>query len=891
MKKLIAGLLLFSICVSAVHAQSFTQGNLVILRQGDATQTLANTGNTVYLDQYTTNGVLVSSLAIPDSGAQALIQSGTASSEGQLTRSPDGHWLGLGGYNTSRPFTNSLSGASSTAVPRIGAFVNQLGQITIKTTKTAVFSGNNIRAAVTDGSHFWVGGASSSSSYGAYCLGDTSSVGLSSTVYNVRAMNIFNGNLYVSTQTGTNTRGIWGFSGTPTTAATPTQIIATGDKSNPVDFAMNPAGTVLYVADDSNSAGVQRWDNNGTSWVLSYTFTTGYGARSLAVDFTVPNPVIYTIAGGSTNRLLRFIDAGASSAGAALITPASGTAFRGVKFAPTMAFDNTLTAPTALAPTGIITNAEPVFHWAPVTGAVGYNVSLTLPSGVVKSLQVQGTTNLPLSFDLRNASYSWTVAPFSANGDGPTASAGFTVQLPVVRFALICDNQSDKISDTYPMYANNSISDELLFLVQQIAAEPVDFVLFGGDLIASKDLDTNTISALTTRLDAWKVAMAPVFNAGIPVYPVRGNHDAVYYGGPPDSPALASAAATIWKREFPQLTNFSGPASELGFSYTFVQNGVRVIALDDYVNPGFDNTNWVKTVLATNTAKRTFVLKHQPIWTDADKRCPADSSDADQLVSVFDKGFVSAVLCGHVHEYDRLVPSSHLFQQIVNGKSGSPTTTVTYTPPAGWMEIQDLNTNFAYAVFTVQGTNVGMVWKRFDSLSDTAPVIGDSYTNNVALGTPGSLSPSAAVISQSQPTLTWSAVDGAQGYTLTITYPNRTTTSWYVFGATKWTAPAKMTNGLYSWTVTPVDSSWLGTTASGRFVVQTTVPMLRAAKSGTNVLVSWPLDTAPATLLTAQDPGAVWSPVSQATVPTNGVNRVTIPITSQPQYYLLQISP
>ena len=72
-----------------VQAHTFNAGDLVVLRLGNGSQTLTNSGNTVFLDQYSTNGKLINSVTIPDSGANALIVSGTASSEGGLNRSAD----------------------------------------------------------------------------------------------------------------------------------------------------------------------------------------------------------------------------------------------------------------------------------------------------------------------------------------------------------------------------------------------------------------------------------------------------------------------------------------------------------------------------------------------------------------------------------------------------------------------------------------------------------------------------------------------------------------------------------------------------------------------------------------------------------------------------------
>ena len=69
-----------------------------MLRLGNGSQTLLNSGNTLFLDQYTTTGGFVGSAAIPDNGTNALIVSGTAGSEGGLTRSADRTTLTFAGY-------------------------------------------------------------------------------------------------------------------------------------------------------------------------------------------------------------------------------------------------------------------------------------------------------------------------------------------------------------------------------------------------------------------------------------------------------------------------------------------------------------------------------------------------------------------------------------------------------------------------------------------------------------------------------------------------------------------------------------------------------------------------------------------------------------------------
>ena len=100
---------------STAHAQ-FYPGNLAVLRVGDGVETLSDSGNLVSIDQYTTVGGFINSAAIPTNGAQSLVISGKASSEGFINLSADKHFLTLVGYNTSLGSTNSLPGSSSSIV-------------------------------------------------------------------------------------------------------------------------------------------------------------------------------------------------------------------------------------------------------------------------------------------------------------------------------------------------------------------------------------------------------------------------------------------------------------------------------------------------------------------------------------------------------------------------------------------------------------------------------------------------------------------------------------------------------------------------------------------------------------------------------------------------------
>ena len=86
---------------AAVANADFVAGNLVVYRVGAGSAALTTASTAVFLDEFTTGGTAVSSLAMPTTaggGNNPLTAEGTDSSEGLLTRSVDGTQLVLTGY-------------------------------------------------------------------------------------------------------------------------------------------------------------------------------------------------------------------------------------------------------------------------------------------------------------------------------------------------------------------------------------------------------------------------------------------------------------------------------------------------------------------------------------------------------------------------------------------------------------------------------------------------------------------------------------------------------------------------------------------------------------------------------------------------------------------------
>lgn len=324
--------------LSSIYAADFTSGNLVVVRVGTGSGYSAGTAAPVFLEEYTTTGALVQTIAIPTTGAMRFTNSISATSEGAIALSPNGKLLTIAGYDAD-PGTASVGSTTSTAVPRKILGINKYGEF-IALSSTTAYTQNNIRSAVSNaaGDYWAAGNSGTSGSNGIQYFGNGTPAQVSNTITNTRVVNIYNGQLFFSSASG----AIYGIykvgTGTPVTSGeTSTNIISTGANSSPYAFAFDPANSVCYIADDrtNGSGGIQKWtSSNGTDWTLAYTIsvTSSVGARGLTVDWRSPSPVIYATT--TNNKLVSITDTGASSTVTELVTLSVSTPFRGVAFAP-----------------------------------------------------------------------------------------------------------------------------------------------------------------------------------------------------------------------------------------------------------------------------------------------------------------------------------------------------------------------------------------------------------------------------------------------------------------------------------------------------------------------------------------------------------------------------
>src|ERR1039457_1915809 len=151
--------------IASAWAVPFTAGNLVVERMGDGAAALSSAATNMFILEYTPNGAPVQTNAMPSMFPRPaanpfnLVDSGSATSNGQLTRSADGKYLCISGYNGTNGEAG-IAGSSVTTVLRVIGIINAAGAI--DTSRAAGFlSGNNFRSVTSvDGSAFWAAGAS-----------------------------------------------------------------------------------------------------------------------------------------------------------------------------------------------------------------------------------------------------------------------------------------------------------------------------------------------------------------------------------------------------------------------------------------------------------------------------------------------------------------------------------------------------------------------------------------------------------------------------------------------------------------------------------------------------------------------------------------------------------
>jgi hypothetical protein len=355
--------LLFFLINKSANAQ-FTPGNIVLLRVGNGSTTLSSAANPVSLVEYSTSGTPTGySVSMPTSVSgsnRILTQSGSSTSEGDLSLSVNKQYLVLCGYDAAVGTSSvATTGNHNGVIGRVDVNGNINTSTYFLRTSSNAYINNNFRSVCSkDGSAYWASGASSGSNGGVRYIthGTAGSAGtqLSTTITNTRTINIFNNQLYATSGSGSYRMTTVG-SGTPTTSGnTITNMSGMPTSSfDPYAFVFLDRDSTVSGVDvcymvslggSGSLAGIFKYSYNGTTWTNRGSIT-GY-CRGLTAMVNCAGEVdLYITVSSSSNAQARALhkitdnaaynaNISATSLGTAIATSGSNYSFGGIAFAP-----------------------------------------------------------------------------------------------------------------------------------------------------------------------------------------------------------------------------------------------------------------------------------------------------------------------------------------------------------------------------------------------------------------------------------------------------------------------------------------------------------------------------------------------------------------------------
>ncbi len=340
----------------AFAGTGFTPGDLVVEQVGTVGgyngvpgAAPSSTSGVVSLWDYSTTGApsgyvdtFSSTTSTDTSSSHALVDSGSATYNGEISLSADGQYIYVGGYDDN---AGVASLTSTVGVPRTVGVVSSTGSLD---TSTALISnssdssppnltatGVNFRSATgtTGGtSPFYSGGDD-----GLAISPDAATAATSLTADTVHQLNIDGGQLYESTAANIEQVG----TGTPTSGSPTDQtlIAAPPSKFEPAGFALVTVGSatspnVLYVADTKNGA-VEKYVFTGTTWAEKGSVTVA-NVTGLAASVSGSTVNLYVTNQGD---LYGLVDSSGptgtfTSAVTTLAAAPTGESMKGVVLAP-----------------------------------------------------------------------------------------------------------------------------------------------------------------------------------------------------------------------------------------------------------------------------------------------------------------------------------------------------------------------------------------------------------------------------------------------------------------------------------------------------------------------------------------------------------------------------
>ena len=303
-----------------------------------------------------------------------------------------------------------------------------------------------------------------------------------------------------------------------------------------------------------------------------------------------------------------------------------------------------------------------------------------------------------------------------------TSGSHVQEQIPLWKFAVLSDTQGTRMAESQKPYINERV---LTMIACDLVREQPDFVLVAGDLV--NGWLHNGGADYPTQFEAWKKIMQPVYEAGIRVYPIRGNHEdgPERFALPPLPACLEPPAGTqkALKEAFQQAFNQdyisrNGPLGEEGLTYSFRHKNALIIGIDVFtIHQHKVNQAWLDEQISSKTEEHLFVYGHEPAFgVDHIDNLAFFPQERDQFWNSIGKAGGRVYFCGHDHMYNRAAISDkdgNAVQQVVSGTGGGTPGTWSGKYAEAMRVKGEYNKSglYGYVLVTVEGPRATLKWK------------------------------------------------------------------------------------------------------------------------------------------------------------------------------------
>jgi hypothetical protein len=252
--------------------------------------------------------------------------------------------------------------------------------------------------------------------------------------------------------------------------------------------------------------------------------------------------------------------------------------------------------------------------------------------------------------------------------------AGCASQRPW-KFAILSDGRQGARGE--PGCTNGVNCDVVRALAADAARQHIKLVLFPGDLVNGR---TN-FGPLKEQLATWKEAMAPLYDARIPVYAVRGNHEL-------NQDKVRPGGVKAWQSFFSDLPG-NGPPDQKELTYKVEYKNACFVGFDQFVgrSKGFDlkefdgpvNSGmvppWVIQEIKDAKSQWVFAFAHEMGFLGHHEDCLANvPKERDELWDALGAKH-GVYIAGHDHLYVRRTAPDRANRgvlELVVGDGGAP---------------------------------------------------------------------------------------------------------------------------------------------------------------------------------------------------------------------------